>query len=39
MVITVQQMAASRTQGVVRDLIAAAQATQPDKLAWVPTHR
>src|SRR5882724_10442259 len=33
---TVPQIAASRTQRAVRDLIAAARSTQPDKVTWVP---
>jgi len=33
---TVPQIAASRTQRAVTDLIAAAQSTQPDKVTWVP---
>ncbi len=33
---TVMQLAASRTQRAVNDLVAAARSTQPDKLEWIP---
>jgi uncharacterized damage-inducible protein DinB len=33
---TIPQIAASRSERAVRDLIAAARSTQPDKVEWVP---
>jgi uncharacterized damage-inducible protein DinB len=36
MQMTVQQLAASRTQRAAHDLIAAAESTPADRLAWVP---